>query len=252
MMVQRKDSMSYVEFVRGKYSLQNREYIIKLLSNMTQFERDSIRDCSFDKLWYGFWQSDHCRSFMKEYEMSCSRFDTLRNGYILRSAGSRHDTHPTLVNFDLQTALNASHPPLHDGPEWGFPKGRRNINESDLMCACREFREETGVEICDIHLLSNVKPFDEIFTGSNKVRYRHVYYLAHLNQRAATAAAAFGASNHRDVMDTMQSREISKVEWFDYDGVLQHIRDENIERREMFRRVHQCVLTNESCHRARS
>ena len=29
-------------------------------------------------------------------------------------------------------------------PEWGFPKGRRNYQESDLHCALREFSEETG------------------------------------------------------------------------------------------------------------
>ncbi len=28
-------------------------------------------------------------------------------------------------------------------PEWGFPKGRRNNQETDLDCALREFKEET-------------------------------------------------------------------------------------------------------------
>ena len=29
-------------------------------------------------------------------------------------------------------------------PEWGFPKGRRNYQETDITCAYREFNEETG------------------------------------------------------------------------------------------------------------
>ena len=28
-------------------------------------------------------------------------------------------------------------------PEWGFPKGRKNIKESNIECALREFNEET-------------------------------------------------------------------------------------------------------------
>ena len=66
LMVQRKDSLSYVEFIRGKYNLQNRTYLLRLLANMTRGERESLRSTDFDKLWHGFWQSDHSRSFMKE------------------------------------------------------------------------------------------------------------------------------------------------------------------------------------------
>lgn len=237
MLVQRKDSLSYVEFVRGKYSLQNRGYILKLLANMTHAERERLRGSSFDQLWYGFWQTDHSRTFMKEYEQSSARYETLRRGYLLRSAGPEP---PQLVHFDLQSALAASAPPRYDETEWGFPKGRRNINESDLRCACREFREETGVDVSDIHIMSHVKPFEEIFTGSNKVRYRHVYYLAHLKQRAAQAASPCRAP------DAMQMREISTVGWFDYDGVCERIREENVERREMFRRVHNWVMLNDA------
>ena len=34
-------------------------------------------------------------------------------------------------------------------PEWGFPKGRRNLKESNLDCSRREFMEETGLESTD-------------------------------------------------------------------------------------------------------
>ena len=31
-------------------------------------------------------------------------------------------------------------------PEWGFPKGRRNYKEKDLIVRIREFEEETGYQ----------------------------------------------------------------------------------------------------------
>jgi 8-oxo-dGTP pyrophosphatase MutT (NUDIX family) len=33
----------------------------------------------------------------------------------------------------------------YEHPEWEFPKGRKNKDESDIECALREFEEETGI-----------------------------------------------------------------------------------------------------------
>ena len=242
LLVQRNDSLCYVEFIRGKYVLQNRGYIMKLLSNMTADERSRIESSGFDELWQGFWQSDTTRTFMKEYEQSKARFTALSDGYLLRTAAAstaaaspidnEPKTMPTnVVFFSLGIAL-AGTVAKHAETEWGFPKGRRNINESDLRCACREFKEETGFDVSGIHVLSHVKPFEEIFSGSNRVRYRHVYYLAQLKPRHDSTPP---------VLDMMQQREIRTAGWFDFDGVMARIRDENVERREMFKRVHQWV-----------
>ena len=35
---------------------------------------------------------------------------------------------------------------LHNKGHWGFPKGHKDAGESDLETACREFREEVGLE----------------------------------------------------------------------------------------------------------
>jgi 8-oxo-dGTP pyrophosphatase MutT (NUDIX family) len=231
LVVQRKDSLCYVEFIRGKYSLPNRGYILKLLSNMTQSERERLRTQEFDLLWYGFWQTDQTRTFMKEYEQSKTRFNMLRSGYYLRSVETG-----AVVFFDMATALAETSSEFTE-PEFGFPKGRRNINESDLRCACREFREESGIDLHNINMLPNVKPFDEVFTGSNRVRYRHVYYLAKLRRDEAPPAPA-GVLRQ---LDSQQQREIRAIGWFHYEDVLARIRPENVERREMFRRVHQWI-----------
>lgn len=236
MLVQRKDSLCFVEFLRGKYNLQNRGYLHKLVSNMTSAERQRLRELTFDQLWFGFWQTDHTKTFMKEYQQSKTRFDTLCKGYYLRPAHCPSE----LVFFDLDSVLSAA-TPKYDETEWGFPKGRRAINESDICCACREFREETGIDVEDIRIAPLVKPFEEIFTGTNRVRYRHVYYLAALRPGANSSSDTL--QPYMPDLDAAQQREIQSVGWFDMEGVLSKIRDENIERREMFRRVHAWVNT---------
>jgi 8-oxo-dGTP pyrophosphatase MutT (NUDIX family) len=260
LLVQRKDSLAYVEFIRGKYSLQNRTYLLRLLSNMTCGERDSIRSTEFDQLWHGFWQSDHSRSFMKEYDQSRTRFETLRRGYYLRppSPPQQQDIPPVttadgtppppagLHLFGLGIALDATRAE-HDDTEFGFPKGRRNVNESDMQCAMREFTEESGISASDLRLCCGVgqhQPFEEVFTGSNNVRYRHVYYLAELRQESR-AMANVGI---QPVVDAIQLREVKAVGWFSSDGVLARIREQNVERRNLFMYVNALLVEHGRRH----
>jgi 8-oxo-dGTP pyrophosphatase MutT (NUDIX family) len=248
--VQRKDSLSYVEFIRGKYTLQNRGYLARLLQNMTPDERQRLATCTFDALWTSFWLVDHSRAFVKEYHQSRSLFDALRRGYRLRltsddtasaasaNAGAGGDDRIVPITLD---ALIAQTRARYDETEWGFPKGRRNINETDIRCACREFREETGVDIATV-TVANVRPFEETFTGSNRVRYRHVYYMAQVPPPPPGDLGRSDALLNR--LSPVQQREIRAVAWFDFDGINARIRPENVERREMFGRAHAWVLAN--------
>jgi 8-oxo-dGTP pyrophosphatase MutT (NUDIX family) len=229
LMVQRKDSLSFVEFVRGKYNIQNRGYLLKLLSGMTTEERGHLITKSFDELWHGFWQSGHSRTFLKEYEQSKARFTMLKSGYYIRPVSNLVGSAAGEEFFSLAVALNST-TSTHADTEFGFPKGRRNINETDLQCALREFSEETGVLVSDITVLSNVGPCEEIFTGSNGVRYRHVYYVAELKPESRV----WDDVGVIPVVDPVQLREVKSVGWFDAEGVMERLRVENHERREMF------------------
>ena len=102
-------------------------------------------------------------------------------------------------------------------PEWGFPKGKRNPGERDLDCAIREFTEETGYSLNDIHLIENVLPYEEIFVGSNNKLYKQKYYLAF-------------NSNNIDILDKYQRSEVSKIQWLSLDDCIKTIRDYNIEK----------------------
>ncbi|PNH12594.1 putative mRNA-decapping protein [Tetrabaena socialis] len=232
LMVQRKDSLCYVEFIRAKWCPENRQYVMKLFAAMTPTERDRIaKAADFDELWYGFWHNDTYRSYMREYQTARNLFNKLKTGFNLRCVDTGE-----VIHFSLDYVLSKSTSEYQD-TEWGWPKGRRNINESDIRCAIREFSEETGMCPKDISMLSNMKPFEEVFNGSNHVRYRHVYYLAVLSGSAKEKQPFV-------VERSLQAQEIGQVAWCNHETVLSNIRGHNVERRELFKRVHQLVKNN--------
>ena len=165
----------------------------------------------------------------------------LRTGYYLRppgasTSGTSNVANGNLVFFSLAVALESTLS-MHADTEFGFPKGRRNINETDVQCALREFSEETGVDAADVRVVPGICPFEEVFSGSNGVRYRHVYYLAELRP----GSRAWEDIGIVPVVDPVQLREVKAVGWFEANGVRTRIREENVERREVFRAVHDRV-----------
>ena len=228
LMVQRKDSLSYVEFIRGKYQIEKKNYILKLFSNMTQTERLKIINCEFHDLWKEMWRkddNDKNKNFNKEFNDSYCKFNFLKIGYFISNDKNK-------IFFDFNYILNNTLP-IWEETEWGFPKGRRNINESNINCAIREFTEETGIHN-KLITMNNIKPFDEIFTGSNKIRYKHIYFIAELN-------CDYSNKDLFDPNNKLQCREIRDVKFFSYQDVLDKIRNTNVERRELFKRAHSTI-----------
>ena len=187
-LVQRKDTISYVEFVRGKYDSDDAKYLGTLFSRMTREEKRKIEcTASFDVLWQGMWQQKDARdsqgggSRATEYANASKKFEALKSSGRLAELLARDESLPE--------------------NEWGFPKGRRAINEVPYTCALREFREETGLN-CRLDVEDASHTFTETFSGTNGVVYQHTYYLAEC--RDADSAP----SRYRDV------REIKDVRWF--------------------------------------
>ena len=231
LMVQRKDSLSFVEFLRGKYDVNNTKYIMKLFSNMTKSERQRLDDFDFDELWKEMWCKnpvyDRSKNFNKEYQESKIRFSMLKNGVYINSVDNGK------FFFDIKYIINNTKSDF-DETEWGFPKGRRNINEDDISCALREFREETNLNLKNIRLCEDVKPLEEVFSGTNKVRYRHVYYIAKYNN-------SFPSGNDELYVNT-NNIEIKDIKWYNYNDAQSKIRDSNIERKELLKRLNQMVM----------
>jgi 8-oxo-dGTP pyrophosphatase MutT (NUDIX family) len=241
LMVQRKDSLCYVEFIRGKYEPQNKDYLMKLFNNMTEDERLLIRTTDFHILWDQMWcrsQSEkddltptQSKSFTKEFKESVDKFNMLKKGFLIRLADS-----DDLVFFDINHIIDITGA-LYNDTEWGFPKGRRNISENDLNCALREFSEETGIATKNIRICYDIKPIEEIFSGSNKIRYKHVYFVA---KQMSTAMEI--TNSLYNPANKMQSKEVKDVRWFTYQDAQDLIREHNVERKELFKRLNSVIM----------
>ncbi len=55
LMICRKDTLGYVDFLRGKYPIYNRIFIKNLINEMTDSEKQKIETVSFKELWKKLW-----------------------------------------------------------------------------------------------------------------------------------------------------------------------------------------------------
>jgi 8-oxo-dGTP pyrophosphatase MutT (NUDIX family) len=204
LLIQRKDSLSFVEFIRGKYSPYEDEYIGRLLRGMTDVEQAQILSKTFDELWHSVWgESSSVKSHKNDYETSDKKFFTIKEQL------------PELIK---------NNPAIWMEPEWGFPKGRRNPHESDLNCAIREFQEETGLKRSDFTIIQNTYPISETFFGSNQVHYCHKYYIAICNTSVEV---------EMNMENPHMAREIGAIKWCTLDEATTKIRPDNVEKREI-------------------
>lgn len=219
-MIQRKDSLSFMEFVRGKYNVEDYEYLKQLFEYMTDNEKKMILNNSFDNIWNYTWSQNTHNNFKqtKEYIDSKNKFDNIINTSYFKNLIS-------LKNYKNN----------YTEQEWGFPKGRKKIKESDIDCAIREFCEETQLYKDDIQIDSKIIPFQEIFFGTNNILYKHVYYIAKIVKEDAKILL--------DNNCIEQIREVRALKWFTYNEVLDHIKNHNIERIKIFKKAHNIITS---------
>ena len=213
LMIQRKDSLGFMDIMRGKYKPNEPEYIKKQLRGMTDVERNKLLTMDFEDIWHDLWGSDTESSIRYAHDRVTSKqkLSELRAGVELPSGEA----------YTLADLLRQE-PAIYTTPEWGFPKGRRDPYESDIQCAFRELEEETSITDDELWKATNVSPFIEQFYGSNNVHYRHTYYLSqYIGQRDVIYNS----------LNTEMTREIGNIAWKSLDEALILLRPENVEKR---------------------
>ena len=218
LMIRRKDTLGFVDFMRGRYSLFNKTYLMNIINEMTIKEKIKLKTMDFDKLWSELWLGTSTSQYKNEGRISKEKFNSLKKGIIVNGE-----------EITLDSLIKESTTRWEE-TEWGFPKGRRNYNEKDLVCAIREFIEETGYNKNELKIIHNISPYEEIFTGSNFKSYKHKYFLANIDFCVETT-------------DGYQKSEVSEMRWMNINECLQKIRPYNYEKIDIIKKVH-TVLNN--------
>ena len=220
LMIRRKDSFGYIDFIRGKYSPYNIEQLQHTINEMSVNEKKQIITEPFNKLWAMMWgttSSDN--QFRSEESISVKKFELITSGVYINN-----------VKYTLRDLVEKSDTAWTE-TEWEFPKGRRNPQERDLDCGLREFQEETGYSQDSIAIVENILPFEEIFIGSNHKSYKHKYFLAYMSEYK---------NQEKDDMVNLQNyqkSEVSKLEWKTFDECLKSIRPYNLEKKKIITNI---------------
>lgn len=229
LMVQKKDTFCYIDFIRGKYNLYNPKHIRLLLSRFSEGELNNLLINSFDKLWYRLWYlSDPppvIQNNSNEYIKSKIKFYKLVNGYTLQGK------YITLISLINEVKTNTT----YKSTEWEFPKGRKNNNEYSKDCAIRELMEETNIKLDDFKLYNNIIPYTETILGENNRYYKNIYYLG-------ICKNSDNISINKDNKD--QIYEICNIKFMNKDEVLNKIRDYNVDKINLINKIFD-LLNNE-------
>jgi len=233
LMLRRKDSFGFIDFVRGKYSPNNIEHIQSIIDEMSIGEKYRLLSDTFNDLWKNMWGEMSSIQYRSEETASSNKFELLKNGIIVQSdkkierklLSSVNEKCKSLEhNAGLLCDIVKKSKTNWKETEWEFPKGRRNFNEKDLDCALREFEEETGISRISISIIQNILPFEEIFIGTNHKSYKHKYFLANSDE----------LNNN---LENFQRTEVSKLEWKTYDECMSSIRPYNLEKKKIITNV---------------
>ena len=215
LMIRRKDSFGYIDFIRGKYSPYNLKQLLNIIDEMSITEKKRILEIPFDTLWVEMW-GEISIQFKSEENISKKKFELLYEGVMISD-----------MIYTLKDIVEMSKTEWKE-TEWEFPKGRRNQKEKDLDCALREFEEETGISKIKLTIIENILPFEEIFIGSNHKSYKHKYFLAYID-------------NETEHLDNFQITEVSKLEWKTFDKCLESIRPYNLEKKELITNINKVL-----------
>jgi ADP-ribose pyrophosphatase YjhB (NUDIX family) len=189
LLVRRRNSLNYIDFIRGKYDIQNIDNINTMFSYMSKDEIDLIKTKDFNYLWSNLWKKNAFKKkYLEEMNLSKIKFNHLKITGKLNNINSEYDT-----------------------TEWEIPKGKKKTNETNLNCAIREFCEETSYDNNKYIIINCIDPIHDIFMGTNNKEYRHIFYTALVNS---------------DINDQIEysNNEIDIVKWCNWEEINNIIR----------------------------
>lgn len=194
LITQRRDSIPFADFIRGRYKL---EYLPRYFSLMTEQERNIIKQYKFDDIW--------------------------NDMHIINKADIKHEQRARkswqkLLSNNIIELLNSTPCNVRE-TEWEFPKGRRMKDEDIIKCALREFEEESNIDKSNLILLKRHKPFIDIFYGSNDKLYQTVYFPAIIKRKIIPEKQYI----NNIIRHSFVSQEISDLKWVTFSDLYYYL-----------------------------
>ena len=120
LMVRRKNSFGYIDFIRGKYSLQNLHQVQNMINEMSLEEKNNLLNYSFEELWYKMWGNNNIKYKIEE-NTSIKKFEELKKGVQFNSR---------LITLDILIKNSSTQ---WNETEWEVPKGKKIIKNMKLV-----------------------------------------------------------------------------------------------------------------------
>lgn len=227
-MIERKDSICFIEFLRGKYpSIYDINYLNLLFSRFSNKEKNDILTKNFDDLWKQLWIHTETinKNIKREYYSSMKKFNLLKRGF--NHQGKFINLENLVNSVSTNYIMN----------EWEIPKGRRESKENNKDCAIREFMEETNIKPELYHILRNVTPLIEEYKGINNIPYKHVYYIAQIDNPIEL---------NINLSNKQQYTEIKNIKWVTQNEAFKNIRNHDLHKKELIQKIFMFILNNKN------
>jgi len=200
LLIEKKNSLNYIEFIRGLYDVNDKKKLEKMFKLMSQDEIKKLKTNDFLELWKLLWnKSAHKKIYQKEFLASYNKFQSIK------------------LNGRLDELLLLK--PKYKYTEWEIPKGKRKMNETNIECAIREVEEETSINNNSYKLLLNLLKSSTLqykYLGTNDIIYKNIFY--------------FSILNNNYVLNTKENKEVKQSKFFTIDEVRDYIRDYDIDK----------------------
>jgi 8-oxo-dGTP pyrophosphatase MutT (NUDIX family) len=199
LVVKKRFTYSYAEFVHGHYSSRDIKKIYAMFETMTPDELLDIWSLNFDQIWYRIWLSyERTTHYNKKYKKFYNVFLKDDNGTKLRN---------------IIESIKS-----YGGLYYEFPKGKRlpisalssklpfvgNKVENSLLCAMREMQEETKL---DKRYYKIIDDFCRVYSYVHMgVKYVNTFFLA-------LAKPNLHQKNINYLCNDLTNGEVIQVQW---------------------------------------
>jgi len=203
LLVKKRCTYNFVEFVLGHYAKNNESRMIYLFNGMTNAEKLSILSLDYGHIYYNVFLTNPDSLYFDDSTTipeNIAKFKIYKRKFM--------DTFMRDDGVRLRSLISKS---KNIETIWEVPKGRKSDpQEKELMCAVRETEEETGVSLAKYKLLLDISPRRITHTDMN-TKYINYIYISVINNNKFVPRVSFG--------NKQQLAEVVNVAWMNLDQI---------------------------------